>query len=242
MAVVILEPRSATLVSSSTPTPWWRSDEQSILVMDVRMPHHAGIWLETDEKSFVGDITLSIQAGTIEAVQAILDLVEETDDSLGTADVVGSMRYSAARKSSGLEVGQKAAISLEAFVPPKHMANLLRHVRHGRFPRKIWLDVRGLRYRGAARRKSASLSWPRHSEQPVLLITNVSLEFPHRRQTEFSLVRAASDNDDADASSKASARAIDRLDPLFFRISGPLAWAVWGLLAVIVGAAFWIVR
>ena len=175
-------------------------------------------------------------------IEALFELTHAAEDSLDKSDVVGSMRYSAARKSTEERVGQKAAIAFEAFVPAKFMASILRLARSGRFPKKVWLDVKGLGYRDAPRRRDATLLWPRQTERSVLPITDVSFEIPHHRQTEFSLVHSEPDPEDPDAASKASARALQLLEPIFVRISIRLFWVVWLLLAVVVGLAFWIWR
>lgn len=203
------------------------------------MPHQAGIWLEADDRSFSGDMTLSIRAESTEAVQATLKLANETDDTLSTGDVVGSMRYSPPHSATEEGGRRAAAISFEAMVPANIMGSILRHARSGRPPQKVWLDIRGLGYRDGPRRKSPPLSWPAHEERPALPITDMSLEFPHRRQTEFKLVHAEAHSEDPTASEKARARALNRLDPVWIRLAVRVGWVVWILLAVIVAWQFW---
>ncbi|HEX4862393.1 MAG TPA: hypothetical protein VFV07_14245 [Rhizomicrobium sp.] len=207
--------------------------------MSVRMPHQAGIWLEADDKAFVGDMSLSIRAETAEAVQAILKIASTTDASLEKGDVVGSMCHSAARKASDEGLPQRAMISFEVLVPAKFMGSILRHTRGGRPPQKVWLDVKGLGYRETPRRKSAPLSWPRHVDQLALPITDMSLEFSHRRQTDFSLMHAEPDSEDPKVAKKASARALQRLEPLWVQLSVRIVWVVWLVVVVVVGLALW---
>lgn len=240
MAVIILEPRSATLVAGSAEAPFWRRGKGSILVMSVRLPHQAGIWLEGDERAFAGDLILSVRAESTEAVEAFLAIANETDQSLEKGDVVGSVRYSPAVKASGDGGGaRRAGISFEVLVPAQFMASILRHTKNGRPPQKIWLDVKGLGYRNTARGKSAPLLWPGHEERPALPITDISLEFSHRRQTDFSLTHSEPNSDDPKVAKKATARALHRLEPLWVQLSVRMVWVVWLMVAVIVGLALW---
>lgn len=149
------------------------------------------------------------------------------------------MRYSPARKASEDGGARRAGISFEVLVPARFMASILRHTRSGRPPRKVWLDVKGLGYRDVARRKSAPLAWPRHDEQPALPITDMSLEFSHRRQTDFSLTHSEPNSNDPKAAKRASARALQTLEPLWVQLSVRLVWVVWLLVAAIVGLAVW---
>jgi hypothetical protein len=239
MAVVILEPTSATLVAGPGQSPIWRPAKGSTLVMSVRMPHQAGIWLESDEKSFDGDLKLLIRAETPEAVQSVLQIAQETDQTLKKGEVVGNMRYSAAQRASDERGAQKAEIAFEVLVPVKYMGSILRHTRGGRPPQKVWLDVKGLGHRQTPRGRSAPLSWPGHMDQPALPITDMSLEFSHRRETEFSLVHFQPETNDPLAERKASARALHRLEPIWVQLSIRMVWVVWLLVVAVVGLALW---
>jgi hypothetical protein len=242
MAVVILEPISATLFPAAGNTQFWRRDQGAALVMNVRMPHHAGIWLQTDEKSFAGDITLSIRAAPPEAIEAILKLSEGLDDHLEKSDVVGSVRYSPARKATEEKVGQPAEIAFEAFVPAKFMGSIIGFAKGGRFPKTVWLDVKGLGYREFSRRRDASFLWPQHIERSMLPITDVSFEFPHHRQTDFQLVHAEPDGKGGVPADKPSPRTLNLLEPFWIRLSVRFFWLIWLLLAVAVGLGFWILH
>lgn len=213
-----------------------------MLVMKAKMPHHAGIWLQSDEKSFAGDITLIIRAASLEAIEAILKLSEGLDDHIESGDVVGSVRYTAARKATDEKVGQPAEIAFEAFVPAKYMGSIVGLAKGGRFPMKVWLDVRGLGYREFSRRRDASFLWPRHTERPELPITDVSFEFPHHRQTDFQLIHAEADAKEGGVADKPSAQTMNLLEPFWIRVSVRFFWLIWVLLAVIVGLGFWILN
>jgi hypothetical protein len=242
MAVVILEPISATLHPAAGKTQFWQRDHGAVLVMKAKMPHHAGIWLQNDEKTFAGDVTLTIRVAPPEAIEALLKLSEGLDEPLESGDVVGSMRFSAARKATSGAVGQPAEILFEAFVPAKYMGTILGLARGGRFPMKVWLDVKGLGYREFSRRRDASFLWPQHIERPELPITDVSFEFPHHRQTDFQLVHAEPENQGEVAADKPSPRAMNLLEPLWIRVSVRFFWLIWIVLAVVVGLGFWILH
>ncbi|HWD67858.1 MAG TPA: hypothetical protein VG227_07855 [Caulobacteraceae bacterium] len=242
MAVVILEPISATLHPAAGKAQFWQRDQGAMLVMKAKMPHHAGIWLQNDERSFAGDITLSIRAAPPEAIEAILKLSEGLDEPLETGDVVGSMRFSGARKATGERIGHPAEITFEAFVPAKYMSSIVGLAKGGRFPMKVWLDVRGLGYRDFSRRRDASFLWPQHTERPELPITDVSFEFPHHRQTDFQLVHAEPDGKDGATPDKPSPRALNLLEPFWIRVSVRFFWLIWIVLAVVIGLGFWILH
>lgn len=241
MAVVILEPMSARLAASVGRSPFWRRDQGAVLVMTVRLPHHAGIWLESEEKNFTGDVTLSLCAATMEHLEAIAKLVDD-GGALGIDDVVGSMRYTPARRATGEQSAQKAAFEFEAFVPAKFMGDIVRLARRSRFPRKIWLDVRGLGYRSGQRVRDARLSWPQKIDQPALPITDVSFEFPHHPHRDISLFHGDREESEAETASREAAHSVRRLEPVLIRISARLIWVIWFLVVIVVGMAFLIWR
>jgi hypothetical protein len=238
---VILEPNSATLVAPGGRAPFWRRDQGSTLVMDVGLPHHAGIWLGDEERSFAGEVTLSIRAAASEHIDIILKHAEGRDYAPVKEDVAGSARFTAAKKASEDGPARKASITFEAFVPAKFMGSIVGMARKGRFPRKVWVDVRGLGYRTAARQKDSRLSWPEPDRQPVLPITDVSFEFPLHPQRDFQLIHAEGDHTDAETAEKAaSAQAMRRVEPFLFRVSAPLFWVVWISVALVVGLALFL--
>jgi hypothetical protein len=242
LAIVTLESKSATLVPGAGKSSSRRGDGSS-LIMKVELSRRASIWLEADKKAFSGDMSLAIREASTEDINGVVDITKGVEGLTDDTDVAGGMSYSASRRTDGAGSGQRPAILFEVFVPAKDMASMVKLSKSGRYPRKAWVDVRGLGYRTARRDAGAQLLWRRHEDQWMLPIVHVSFEMPLHPQHEFTLGYAEPEHAAAQADHRRSAQRIERLlEPIFVRISARLWWAVWILVAVALGVAFWVLR
>lgn len=242
MAIVTLESKSATLIPGSGKGSSWRGDGSS-LIIKVELARRASIWMESEKKAFAGDMSLAIREASTEDIQGIVEITRDVEGLTDEAGVVGGMSYSAPRQSEEIRSGPRAAILFEVFVPAKDMASMVKLSKSGRYPRKAWVDVRGLGYRTASRDAGAQLLWRMNPERWMLPIVHVSFEVPLHPQHEFTLGYAEPEHVAAQTAQKRSAQRLERMvEPLFVRVSAGLWWAVWVLLALVVGIGFWILH
>lgn len=215
----------------------------SSLIIKVELARRASIWMESEKGAFAGDMSLAIREASTEDIQGIIEITRGVEGLTDEADVAGGMSYSAPRPTEDGRSGPRSAILFEVFIPAKDMASMVKLSKSGRYPRKAWVDVRGLGYRSARRDAGAQLLWRTQQDLWMLPIVHVSFEVPLHPQHEFTLGYAEPEHVAAQTAQKRSAQRLERLiEPIFVRISARLWWVAWLLLALVVGVAFWVLR